>query len=188
MSRGGLLKQLHQNDKIALLDEADACLKRNGLIPDGSISEHHNIYEIVLTLYSGRATVTKSLTNSTSNLHLKKLTILANTTEEPILRLLKKKLSGDAPNPFAERSIFLFITTPLTLEKPFPPLWDFNHEPTISQVAFTASQLNNLDFYYETTARLITIAHGNLMCKLSKLFTYIFFLLKDRNREYHINA
>ncbi|CAF2741649.1 unnamed protein product [Rotaria sp. Silwood2] len=151
---------------MALLDEADACLKRNGLIPDGPISEHNNIYEIVLTLYSGRATVTKSLTNSTSNLQLKKLTILANTTEEPILRLLKKKLSGDAPNQFAERSLFLFITTPLTLEKPFPPLWNFDQEPTINQVAFTASQLNNLDFYYETTARLMTIAYGNLLCKL----------------------
>ncbi|CAF2137266.1 unnamed protein product [Rotaria magnacalcarata] len=166
MSRGGLLKQLHQNDKIALLDEADSCLKRNGLIPDGPISEHNNIYEIILTLYAGSATVNKSLTNSTSNLHLKKLTILVNTTEEPILRLLKKELSGDAPNPFAERSLFLFITTPLTLEQPFPPTWDFGRQPTINQVAFTASQLNNLDFYYETSARLMTIAYGNLMCKL----------------------
>ncbi|CAF4855096.1 unnamed protein product, partial [Rotaria socialis] len=150
ISRGGLLKQLHQNDKIALLDEADSCLKRNGLIPDGSISEHNNIYEIVLTLYAGSAT----------------LTVLANTTEEPILRLLKKELSGDALNPFAERSLFLFITTPLTLEQPFPPTWDFGRQPTINQVAFTASQLNNLDLYYETSARLMTIAYGNLMCKL----------------------
>lgn len=168
MSRGGMMKQLNQNDKIILLDEADACLKRNGLIPDGPIGEHNNIYEITLTLYSGRATVTKSLTNCTTNLQLKKLTILANTTEEPILRLLKKKMSGDAPNPFAERSLFLFITTPLTLEQPLPPRWDFHNEPTVDQFAFTASQLNNLDFYYETTARLMTIAYGNLLCKLSK--------------------
>jgi hypothetical protein len=175
MSREGLLKQLHQNDKILLLDEADCCLKRNGLIPEGPIGEHNNIYEVVLTLYSGQATVTKCLTNSTTNLRLKKLTILANTTEEPILRLLKKKMLGDAPNPFAERSLFLFITTPLTLEKPFPPLWNFNQEPTISQIVFTASQLNNLDFYYETTARLMSIAYGNLLCKLSKLCKYIIF-------------
>ncbi|CAF4552872.1 unnamed protein product [Rotaria socialis] len=51
-------------------------------------------------------------------------------------------------------------------EQPFSPTWDFGRQPTISQVAFTASQLNNLDLYYETSARLMTIAYGNLMCKL----------------------
>ncbi|CAF5117262.1 unnamed protein product, partial [Rotaria sp. Silwood1] len=94
---------------------------------------------------------------------------------------------GDALNPFAERSLFLFITTPLTLEKPFPPLWNFDQEPTINQVAFTASQLNNLDFYYETTARLMTIAYGNLLCKLSKWSRYAFFM-EDTSQEHHINA
>ncbi|CAF4024686.1 unnamed protein product, partial [Adineta steineri] len=166
MSRGGLLNELSENNKILLLDEADGCLKRNGLIPDACISEHNNVYELVLTLYSGKSTVTKSLTNSRKSLFLQKLNILANTTEEPILRLLKRKSSGDVSNPFAERSLFLFVSTPLTLEQPFPPVWNYETEPTIEQIAVTCSLLKNLHFYYGTTARLMTISYGNLLCKL----------------------
>ncbi|CAF1451802.1 unnamed protein product [Adineta steineri] len=166
MSRGGLLTELSENNKILLLDEADGCLKRNGLIPDASISEHNNVYELILTLYSGKTTVTKSLTNSRKSLFLQKLNILANTTEEPIIRLLKRKRSGDVSNPFAERSLFLFVSTPLTLEQPFPPVWNYESEPTIEQIAVTCSLLKNLHFYYGTTARLMTISYGNLLCKL----------------------
>ncbi|CAF2872077.1 unnamed protein product [Rotaria sp. Silwood2] len=139
-------------------------LKRDDLITDGSKQEHNNIYELTLTLDSGKGTVIKSLTNSTTSLFVQKLNILANITEELILRLLKRKFSDDGLNPFLERSLFLFVSTQFTLEHHFPAAWDYLKERAADHIAFTSSLLNNLHFNNGTVALLITIAYESSLC------------------------